>query len=98
MDQLISSPRLRKKASDVSPESFESFSYVEIDREHRRHAPFTRSLICTCVNSSETIIDNPDAIDLYGIPPLCDNMTEPSLLEDRTTSQRNRALIAVVAL
>ncbi len=34
MDKLISSPRLRKQAEDVSPESFESFSYIEVDREH----------------------------------------------------------------
>lgn len=40
IDQLILSLRLRKKTSDVSPESFKLFSYVEIDTEYQRHAPF----------------------------------------------------------
>ncbi len=35
MDKLISSLRLRKQVADISPESFESFSYVEVDREHQ---------------------------------------------------------------
>ncbi len=98
MNKSISSPRLKKQVADVPPESFESFLYVEVDREHRRHAPFTRSLICTCVDNSETIIKDPDLIDLHSIPPLRDNMTEPPLLEDWTTFQRNCALITVVAL
>lgn len=34
MDKLISSPQLRKQATDLSPESFKTFSYVEVDREH----------------------------------------------------------------
>lgn len=34
MDKLISSSRLRKQAADVSPESFEIFSYVNINREY----------------------------------------------------------------
>lgn len=98
MNQLISTPRLRKKASDIFLESFKSFSYVEIDRKHRRYVSLTQSLICICVNSSETIIHNSHAIDFYNIPLLRDNMTEPPLLKDQTTSQRNRTLIAVVAL
>lgn len=98
MDKLISSPWLRKKAANVSSESFESFLYVKVDRENQRHASFTRSLIRTCVNSSDIIIDDPDAINFHGILPLRDNMTESPLLKDRTTSQRNRALVAVVAL
>lgn len=52
----------------------------------------------TCVNSSDAIINDPDTIGNDDIPPLRDNMTEPSLLEDWTTSHRNRALVAVVAL
>ena len=98
MDKLISSPRLKKQAADISLESFESFLYVEVDKEHQRHAPFTQSLICTCVDSSATIINNPDSIELHGILPLRDNMTEPPLLKDQTTSQCNRTLIAIVAL
>ncbi len=41
MNKLISSPRLKKQATDVSSESFELFSYVKVDREHQRHASFT---------------------------------------------------------
>ena len=65
MDKLISSPRLRKQAANISPESFESFSYVEVDREHQRHVPFTQSLIRTCVDSSEIIIE--DSIQLISM-------------------------------
>ena len=50
--QLILSPHLRKKTSDISLESFESFSYVEIDSEYQRQVTFTWSLVCICVNSS----------------------------------------------
>ena len=32
MDKLISSPQVRKQATDLSSESFETFSYVEVDR------------------------------------------------------------------
>lgn len=34
MDKLILSPQLRKQATDLFLESFEIFSYVEVDREH----------------------------------------------------------------
>lgn len=50
------------------------------------------------MNSLEIIIDDPNANDLYGILPLRNNMTEPPLLKDQTISQRDSALIAVVAL
>lgn len=50
------------------------------------------------MNSSETIIDDLDLIDFHDIFLLRDNMTESLLLEDRTTSQRNRAMIANLAL
>ncbi len=48
------------------------------------------------MDSLETIIEDPNSIEIYGIPSLCDNMKEPLLLEDRTTFQRNRALIVVM--
>ena len=50
--QLILSPHLRKKASDISLESFESFAYVAIDSKYQKHATFTQSLVRICVNSS----------------------------------------------
>lgn len=50
------------------------------------------------MNSPETIIDDPDLIDLYDISSLCNNMTFPPQLEDWTTSHCDYALIAVVAL
>lgn len=95
---MISNSRLKKQATDVSPESFELFSYIEIDKKHQIYTPFTQSLICTCVNSSETIIDDPDVNDLYNISPLRNNMTKPPLLKNRTTSQCNHALMLVMAL
>lgn len=81
MDKLILSSRLRKQAMFVSLESFKSFLYIKVDKKHQRHALFTRSLICTYVDSSETIINDPNSIDLYDIPPLRNNMTEPLLFE-----------------
>lgn len=41
----------------------------------------------TCVNNSDAIINDPDTIGNDDIPPLRDNMTGPSLLEDWTTSK-----------
>lgn len=81
MNKLISSPQLRKQAADISPESFETFLYVDVNREHQRHAPFTRALLRICVDGSDTIINDPNAIDNKNVP-LCNNMTEPPLLED----------------
>ena len=98
MDKLISSLHLRKQATNVSPESFESFLYVEVNREHWRHTPFTQSLIYTGVNSSETIIKDLDSINFYSIFLLRNNMTKPPLFEDWTTFQCNCALIVVVVL
>ena len=98
IDKLISSSSLKKKATDISPESFKSFLYVKVGKEYRRHASFTQSLICTYVDSSKIIIKDPDSIDLYGILSLCNNMTKPPLLENWTTLQHNCILIAVVAL
>ncbi len=69
IDKLISSPYLRKQVADVSPESLKSFLYIKVDREYRKHTPFNWSLICTFVDSSETIIKNSDSIDLYNISP-----------------------------
>lgn len=50
------------------------------------------------MDSLETIIEDPNSIDFYNIPLLWNNKIKPPLLEDRTTSQRNYALIIVVAL
>lgn len=80
--------RLRKLVADISPESFEGFLYIQIDTEHRRDAPFTRSLLRACVDSSDSIIADLDVIDDDGFP-LCDNMRDPMLLEDRTNRQLN---------
>lgn len=85
INKLISSPHLRKQVIDISPESFELFSYIEIDRKHQKHALFTQFLICICMNSSEIIINNPDANNFYNISLLCNNMTESLLLENRIT-------------
>lgn len=98
INKLISSPHLRKQVLDISLESFELFSYIEIDRKHQKYALFTQFLICICMNNSEIIINNPDTNNLYDIPLLCNNMTESPLLENRITFQHNRALIVVMTL
>ena len=82
---MISSPCLKKQVTNVSPESFELFLYVQINRKYQKHALFTQFLICIYVDSSKTIIKDLDLIDLNGIPPLCNNMIKPPLLEDWTT-------------
>lgn len=33
-DKLIFRPQFKKQVTDISPESFETFSYVNIDKEH----------------------------------------------------------------
>ncbi len=97
MDKLISSFRLRKQATNIYPENFETFLYVDVDREHQRHTSFTRALLHKCVDSSNAIMADLDAMSNDNIP-LRDNMTEPLPLKDWTNSQCNFALVAVVAL
>ncbi len=49
------------------------------------------------MDSSDSVIPDPDVIDNDGFA-LHDNMRNPVLLENRTNRQRNRPLIAVIAL
>lgn len=98
MRKLVLNPRLRKKAADITSDSFEDFSYVTVDKEHQRNALFTCSLLRACVDSHDGIIDDPAETDNEGFPPLRNNMRGPPPLEERTSSRRNRALIAVVSL
>lgn len=97
IDKLISSSRLQKQAANGSPESFETFSYINVDKKHRRHALFTQALLCKCVDSSDAIMANLDAMGNDNIS-MRDHMTERPLLKDRTTFQHNCALVAVLAL
>ena len=80
--------RLRKLAADISPESFEGILFIQVDIEHRRDAPFTRSLLRAYVDSSNSIIANLDVIN-HNSFPLHDNMKDLILLEDRTNRQFN---------
>ena len=96
MQKLMANIRLRKPAADILPESFEGFLYIQVDTEHRRNALFTRSLLCAYVDSSDSIIADPDIIDDDGFP-LRNNIRDPILLKDWTNRQRNRPLIIVVA-
>ena len=97
MQKLMANIYLNKPAADISPESFKGFSYIQVDIKHRRDALFTRFLLCTCVDSLDSIIANLDVIDNNGFS-LCDNMRDFILLKDRTNRQRNWLLIAVVTL
>lgn len=93
----MSSPQLRKQAADISPKCFVIFPYIDIDRKHYRHASFTWVLFCICVDDSDTIINDLDTMsDNNNF--LCNNITEPPLLKDWTTSQHNHTLVIIVAL
>ena len=97
IDKLISSPQFRKQAADISLESFETFLYIDVNRKHRRHAPFTQALFCIYVDSLDVIMNDPDVMgdkDVF----LRNNIIKLSLLEDQTSSQHNHALVAVVVL
>lgn len=83
--------------ADISLESFEIFLYINVNRKYWRHVPFTWAIFCICVDGSDAIINDPDVIDDKDVL-LYDNITKPPLLEDRTSLQRNCALVAVVAL
>ncbi len=52
--------------------------------EHRRDAPFTRSLLRGYMDSLNSIIPDPDVINDDGFA-LRDNMRDPVLLENRTS-------------
>ncbi len=82
---------------DISPENLEGFSYIAVDIEHRRDAPFTRSLLRVYMDSLNSIIPDPDVINDDGFA-LRNNMRDPVLLENQTNRQRNRPLIAVIVL
>lgn len=73
MDKLISSLQLTKQAADISLESFEIFSNVDIDREHCRHASFIQVLLCKYIGGSDAIINDPDVMGDNDIP-LYNNM------------------------
>lgn len=97
MDKLISSFQLLKQVVDISLEGFETFLYVDIDKKYQKHIPFTQALHYKCVDSLDTIMAHPDAVDNYNIF-LRDKMMEPPLLKDQITSQCNYVLVVVIAL
>lgn len=41
MQKLIANIRLRKPAANISPESFEGFSFIKVDTKHQKDASFT---------------------------------------------------------
>lgn len=79
---LIFSFQLRKQVADISLESLKIFSYVDIDGEYQRYISFTYALFCICINSSNTIINNPDVIGKKDVF-LLNNITELLLLGDQ---------------
>lgn len=60
--------------------SFELFLYIKIDKKYEKHAFFIESLIYIFVNSSEVIINNLNAINLYDIFFLYNSITKSLLL------------------
>ncbi len=65
---------------------------------HKQEAPFTRSLLQTCIDSHDYIIDHPNLDLADDIPFLHNNMVDPLELEEGNLSKRNRAFISIVSL
>lgn len=97
LDRLISGLQLKKQVADIFLEGFKTFLYVDVDKKYERHAPFTQVLLYIYIDSSNTIMNDPDAMSDKEVF-LSNNITELLLLEDQTSSQYNRVLVAVVAL
>ena len=98
MRKLSLNPRLKMPAAEVTPERFKSFSFITINKEHKKNAPFTRMLLRACIDSDTGIVTNPDVDFANEIPSLRDEMDINQILKDRITPKRNRALVAVVCL
>lgn len=96
---MTANKKLKMGAEKVDPDVFSNFSFVMVDKEHDKDAPFTRSLLRTCVvvNINEILLDS-DIESIGELPTLRDNMKKPPLLAERTDSTRNRALVAVVCM
>lgn len=97
MQKLVLNSRLWKKAADITPNSFEEFLYVMIDKKNWKNAPFTYFLLHAYVNSHDNIINNlaktnNDKKNFL----LYNNIKKPQLLKEQTNSKRNQALISIV--
>ncbi len=79
MQKLIANIYLKKPATDISLENFKRFSYITVDMEYQKDAPFTRSLLYAYVDSSDSIILDPDVINDDGFA-LRNNMRNSILL------------------
>lgn len=66
---------------DISSESYEEFSYIDVNKKHQRHVPFTRALFHICIDSSDIIIIDSDTLGSKNIL-LCNNMMKLLLLKD----------------
>ena len=99
MENMSSSNQLKMPVADMNPQRLRTFLLVEIDRVYKQEAPFIRSLLQTCVNSHDHIIDDPN-LDLADddIPLLRNNMVNPPNLEEQNSSKWNRAFISIVSL
>lgn len=64
---------------------FQMILFIKVDKKHQRHTLFSESLICTYVDSLETMIKDWNSIDLCSILLLYNNMTKPLLFKDRIT-------------
>lgn len=80
--------RLKKLATDILPNNFKGFLYIQVDIEYQRDGLFTWSLLCTYIESLDSIIADPDIFDNDNFL-LCNNIRDPMLFEDRTNRQRN---------
>lgn len=80
MDKLILSSQHRKQVADISPENFEIFLYIDINKKYNRYVSFTRVFICIYVNDLEAIMNNPDVMGNNNIL-LHNNMIELLVLK-----------------
>ncbi len=84
---MTSSNQLRLPVEEMNPQRLREFLLVAINRAHKQKAPFTRSLLRTCVNSHDHIIDDPNLDLANDILLLHDNMVDPPELEERNSSK-----------
>ncbi len=98
MKSVTSSNQLRLSIKEMNHWQLKEFSLVAIDKAHKLEAPFIHSLLRTCINSHDHIIDNANLDLVDDILLLCDTIVDRSELKEQNLSKLNKALIFVVNL
>lgn len=95
--KLTLNAALRLPTKAVDPTRLETFNMVAVDKEHRREAPFLQSLLRVIIDSSDAVNADPSGDLDQELPELDDNQTF-LLLEAKTSTRRDKPMIAVVVL